>query len=186
VIEAELKARLVNPSAVRVALAGRAHGELSRYHDIYFDTAGAELDAEGREIRLRTMETAAGARHLLTYKEPVVDEASGSKPEHETVVITPAAVFSLLGGLGLQRLVELTKECENFRFTAGDREFLATLVHVPELEGTFLEVETMAEDDDLGAALAAVRQVLGELGVTEAELTRELYTDAVRAVRSKD
>jgi adenylate cyclase class 2 len=57
---------------------------------------------------------------------------------------------------------------------------LATLVTVPELEGTFLEVETMTGDeDDLDAALSDIRAVLGQLGITEADLTTELYTDAV-------
>jgi len=55
---------------------------------------------------------------------------------------------------------------------------LATMVTVPELDGTFVEVETMATGDDVGAALTDVRGVLGELGITGVDLTTELYTDA--------
>jgi adenylate cyclase class 2 len=119
---------------------------------------------------------------VLTFKEPAVDE-SGSKPEYETELTEPAAIAHMVEALGYGPSVQLTKECANHRFERAGRTFLATVVRVPELDGTFLEVETMAEEDDLAAALAAVREVLAELGVSGAELTAELYTDAVRAAR---
>jgi len=183
VIEAELKARLNNPAAVRAALLVRAVPERAIYRDIYYDTPGEDLGHAGREVRLRTVETDA-VRHLLTFKEAAVDEASGSKPEYETVVSEPAAVDHLVRALGLGTLVELTKECENYRFAEDGRDFLATIVGVPEIEGVFLEVETQAAEDDVGNALAAVRSVLTDLGVADSELTTELYTDAVRAARA--
>jgi len=43
----------------------------------------------------------------------------------------------------------------------------------------------MAAESDVDQALAAVRALLDELGVTQAELTTELYTDAVRAARAR-
>lgn len=182
-IEAELKARLTDPDAVRAALAARATVEQAIYQDTYYDTPSEELDRAGRELRLRTVEVGGTQRHLLTFKEPSVDEESGSKPEYETTVGAPAAVDHLVRALGLRPLVALTKECENYRFRADGREFLATLVRVPEIEGNFLEVETMATESELELALADVRKVLSELGVTAGELTTELYTDAVRASR---
>jgi adenylate cyclase class 2 len=60
---------------------------------------------------------------------------------------------------------------------------LATLVTVPEIDGTFLEVETIT-DDDLTAALDAVRAVLTDLGIEDHDLTSEQYTDAVIASRT--
>lgn len=54
---------------------------------------------------------------------------------------------------------------------------------MPELDDTFLEVETMAEPEDLHAALAAVQAIVVELGVEDRELTTAAYTDAVRAAR---
>ncbi|HUL25302.1 MAG TPA: hypothetical protein VLW44_05975 [Streptosporangiaceae bacterium] len=57
---------------------------------------------------------------------------------------------------------------------------------VPELEGTFLEVETMtASADDLGAALDVIRALLDELDVPESGMTSELYTDAVMRHRQQ-
>jgi len=182
-IEAELKARLADPDAVRTALAQRAKVEKAIYRDTYYDTETADLDRTGRELRLRTVETADATRHLLTFKEPAVD-ASGSKPEYETAVATPAAVAHMVEALGYGPVIEFTKDCENYPFSDGGREFLATVVRVPEIDGTFLEVETMAAEDQIDAALAAVRAVLVQLDISAADLTTDLYTDAVRAARA--
>ncbi len=182
-IEAELKARLKDPGAVRAALDQRADPEKAVYRDTYYDTSGGGLEAAGRELRLRSIETSDTVRHLLTFKEPVVDEASGSKPEYETTVATPSAIAHMLQALGCRPAVELTKDCENYQLKAEGREFLATVVTVTEIDGTFIEVETMAAEDQVDDALAAVRRVLRQLGVTDDELTTEMYTDAVRAAR---
>ena len=72
------------------------------------------------------------------------------------------------------------KHCANYAFTASGRDILATLVTVPELDRTFIEIETMTTDpDDLEPALADVRSVLDELGVPRSDLTTDLYTHAV-------
>jgi adenylate cyclase class 2 len=61
---------------------------------------------------------------------------------------------------------------------------LATVVTVPEISGTFVELETMAEERDLGPALADVRAVLGALGIGEDDVTTEQCTDAVMHARA--
>lgn len=180
-IEAELKARVSDPEAVRAHLTRLAPPTAATYRDRYFDWPDHRLDAAGTETRVRTIATATGTRHVLTYKEPPVD-ASGSKPEHETEVADPEPVVAMLTGLGLVPLVELTKECENYRFLRGPWAIVATLVTVPELDGHFLEVETAADPAELGAALDHVRGVLGDLGLLDA-LDTGSYTDAVRAAR---
>lgn len=184
-VEAELKARLRNPEQVRQRLAERAPAEHSVYADRYFDFPDRRLASDGYEVRLRTVTDDAGeTRSLLTFKEPAVDAASGSKPEHETSVDDPSAVARLVSVLGLVEMIAFEKRCANYRFTAHNRELLATVVEVPELAGeTFVEVETLTADDDVDAALHAVRQVLDDLGVTGEELTIETYTGAVEAQR---
>lgn len=42
-------------------------------------------------------------------------------------------------------------------------------------------LETLAEADDMEAALDIVRSALRELGITQDDLTTETYTDAVTA-----
>ncbi len=90
----------------------------------------------------------------------------------------------ILSALGLVHLVALSKDCVNYRFTARGRDMLATVVTVPEISGTFIELETMAAEDDLSAALADVRATLAGLGISDADLTTETYTGAVLRARA--
>jgi len=184
-IEAELKARVRDVPAVRAALAGRADVEVAEYRDTYFDRAEDGFMDGGRELRLRTVETSRSVRTLLTFKAPAVDEASGSKPEFETTVDDRNAAAAILAGLGYEQALEFTKHCENFEFEAAGYPMLATLVTVPEIEGTFLEVEAVVDSaEDMAAALDAVREVMRAAGISPDDFTTELYTDAVRRSRA--
>lgn len=183
-IEAELKARVRDPGALHQQLRKLATGEQSVYRDTYYDRPGRDLTGSGRELRLRTVETDGRRRSLLTYKESAVDVVSGSKPEYETEVASPDAVDVLLRGVGFEHLVSFEKHCTNYRFRAEGRDLLATVVTVPELDGTFLELETMADPADTEAALAGIRALLLRLGIVGDDLTTEQYTDAVLARRS--
>ena len=183
-IEAELKARVADPDALRERLRRLAAEETSVYRDTYYDRPGEQLSAEGRELRLRVIETAGLRRAVVTYKEPPVDAASGSKPEHETAVGDPGVVDVIFRSLGLRHLVAFQKQCANYRFTAKGRDMLATMVTVPEIGGVFLELETLAAETELTAALGDVRAVLDELGIGAGDLTTELYTDAVMRARN--
>jgi adenylate cyclase class 2 len=180
VIEAELKARVLDPDTLRQRLSDLASGEPNTYRDAYYDRPGRELTGGGRELRLRTID---GNQTLLTFKEAAVDAVSGSKPEHETQVTNATAVDALLRGLGLEVMVAFEKHCTNYRFRAHGRDLLATVVTVPEIDGTFIELETMTDRDGTNAALADIRAVLAHLGITDQDLTTELYTDAVISAR---
>lgn len=179
-VEAELKARVRDVVAVRTALTARAVQRRAVYHDTYFDAPERSFMAEGHELRLRSIETVDSVRHVLTFKAPAVDEASGSKPEHETAVANRDATREIVLGLGYRVAIEFTKNCENFEFSDNEYDMLATLVTVPELDDTFLELETIVPSAaEVADALDAVRRVLATLGIAEDDFTTELYTDAV-------
>lgn len=182
-IEAELKARVREPEALRQRLRRLADEERSTYRDTYYDRPGGDLTAEGRELRVRVIETGETRRTVLTYKEPAVDAESGSKPEHETKVADATTLDTVFRALGLEHLVAFEKRCANYRFTVRGRDMLATVVTVPEIDGTFIEVETMANEADVDAALADIRRTLSDLGFTDDDLTTEQYTDAVMRAR---
>jgi adenylate cyclase class 2 len=94
-------------------------------------------------------------------------------------------MHTIFTSLGLVEWIAFEKHCENYRLTEQGRDLLVTIVRIPELHGlAFLEVETMAEPDDLPAALTVLRRLIGELGITEDELTTESYTDRVAASRA--
>jgi adenylate cyclase, class 2 len=181
-IEVELKARLDFPDEVRARLRNNCSPEKATYHDMYLDLGSGGLEAAGQELRIRTVKTVAGICHVLTCKGSPVG-GSGSKPEWETRVGSSEVIRQILAQLGYRPTITLTKHCENYRFNYQSRQIIATLVTVPELSGTFLEVETQAEPMDLDGALATVRMVFVELGVTEREFTDELYTTSVGAAR---
>ncbi|WP_190813113.1 class IV adenylate cyclase [Saccharopolyspora pogona] len=183
-VEAELKARVGDPETVRARLRERAEEQVQTYRDRYFDWPSGSLDGQGYEVRVRVVETATTTTTVLTFKEPPVHD-SGSKPEHETTLADAEPVAALLAMLGLVERIAFEKHCRNFRFTEHGRDMLATLVHVPELDDTFLEVETVVPDKTgVATGLDAVRAVLDSLGITSDDITAEKYTDAVAARRS--
>lgn len=184
-IEAELKARVRDPAALAGRLRRLASEETSLYRDTYYDRPGGELTAQGRELRVRVIETGSVRRAVLTYKEPPADAASGSKPEHETVIADPAVADTILRALGMEHLVTFEKHCTNYRFTAQGRDLLATMVTVPEIDGTYLELETLADGTELTSALTDVRAVLHDLGIPDEDLTTEQYTEAVLRARRR-
>jgi len=184
-VEAELKALARNPERIHAALSRRAVGERSIYSDRYFDYPDRGWTRQGNELRVRTVTDELGRTlALLTFKEAAVDEASGSKPEHETAVEDADVLVTVLTALGVEQIIAFEKRCVNYRFTAQGRDLLATVVTVPELAGrTFIELETLADPGDVDAALDVVRSVLSELGIEDSDLTTQAYTDAVATRR---
>ncbi|WP_020117555.1 class IV adenylate cyclase [Streptomyces canus] len=182
-IEAELKARVHVPEAVMRQLDERAAARVEVYQDTYYDRPDGSLEKADQELRVRTVHGPDGLRTLLTYKDAAVDEESGSKPEHETQVADSEAAHTIFQGLGYVPVIAFQKRCRNYDFTARGRQMLATLVRVPEIDGTFLEVETLVDEDEVPAALEDIRAVLAELGIAPGDLTRETYTGAVAAQR---
>lgn len=130
-IEAELKARMHGPDRVRELLRERAAEQRSVYADTYFDTPDRTLTHDGRELRVREIHTDIDAAvTMLTYKGPPVHTPSGSKPETETTVGDADALRAVL--------------------TAG-HPLLASLVYVPELQETFLEIESIVDSPRMSA-----------------------------------
>ncbi|MEV4016728.1 hypothetical protein AB0J35_40140 [Nonomuraea angiospora] len=72
----------------------------------------------------------------------------------------------------------------NYRISKSGLSLLATLVTIPELDGTFLEVEAVVEPDVVPGALRVIRQLMADVGIGRDDLTTELYTEAVRSARS--
>lgn len=182
-IEAELKARVHDPEAVMQQLDERASARVEVYRDTYYDRPDGSLEKADEELRVRTVHSPDSTRTVLTFKGATVDEASGSKPEHETTVADAEAAHAILRGLGHVEVIAFEKRCRNYDFEARGRQMLATLVRVPEIDGTFLEVETLVDEDEVPAALDDIRAVIAELGIAPEDLTRETYTGAVSAQR---
>lgn len=182
-IEAELKARVHAPEQVARQLEERAQARVEVYRDTYYDRPDRSLEKAGEELRVRTVHGVDGTRTVLTYKGAAVDEESGSKPEHETRVEDADQAHAILRGLGHVVVIAFEKRCRNYDLQARGRRMLATLVRVPEIDGTFLEVETLVDEAEVPEALDDIRAELAELGIGPEDLTRETYTGAVAAQR---
>ncbi|MEU1373151.1 class IV adenylate cyclase [Streptomyces triculaminicus] len=185
-IEAELKARVRDPEAVVRQLGERATARFEVYKDTYYDRPDRTLEKAGQELRVRTVHGADSTRTVLTFKDAAVEEDSGSKPEHETEAADSGAVHAILLGLGYRPVIAFEKRCRNYDVEAVGRRMLATFVRVPEIDGIFLELETLVDEAEVPAALDDLRTVLAELGIGPEDLTRELYTEAVAARRGAD
>lgn len=81
-IEAELKARVRAPSALRARLRRLADEEICVYRDTYYDRPGRELSAQGRELRVRIIEAWSVRSAMLTYKEPTSNSAGDRRHVH--------------------------------------------------------------------------------------------------------
>lgn len=185
-IEAELKVDVHDRQTVVDKLSSRATGQASVYRDCYYETPSRELSSRGQELRLRTID-GVDVRHLLTFKEAAVDEESGSKPEYESQIEDRGAMERTFLGLGFVVDIEFEKQCLNFRFSESGREFLATVVRVPEVgDASFLELETMVPSaEDVPAALNDVKQVFVSLGIDPVTaLNLRYYQEMVTAFRS--
>ncbi|MFJ3162197.1 class IV adenylate cyclase [Streptomyces kanasensis] len=182
-IEAELKARVHAPESVQQQLDEWATARVETYRDTYYDRPDGSLEKADQELRVRTVHAAESSRTVVTFKDAAVDQESGSKPEHETVVADADAAHAILRGLGHVEVIAFEKRCRNYEFRARGRQVLATLVVVPEIDGTFLEVETLVAADEVAAALTDIRTVMADLGIGSEDLTRETYTGAVAAQR---
>ncbi|MFC8516713.1 class IV adenylate cyclase [Streptomyces sp. NPDC057257] len=183
-IEAELKARVHSPEEVMRRLDELAVARVEVYRDTYYDRPDGSLEKADQELRVRTVHGADSTRTVLTFKDAAVDEKSGSKPEYETGVEDAEAAHAILRSLGHVEIIAFEKRCRNYEFQARGRNMLATLVRVPEIDGTFLEVETLVDEHETSAALDDVRAVLADLGTGPEDLTRETYTGAVAKQRT--
>ncbi|WP_219464012.1 class IV adenylate cyclase [Nonomuraea rhizosphaerae] len=184
-IEAELKARVHDPVKVRQALRERAMPEECRYADTYYDSPARPLTSSDRELRVRTVTTARQIRTILTYKAPAIHQPTRSKPETETEAADPKALDTILRALGYEPVISYEKHCTNWSYRTSGRRLLASLVTVPELDGTWLEIETLVDDAaDLAGALEVIRAEMFSLGIEEHDLTTELYTEAVARSRA--
>jgi adenylate cyclase class 2 len=125
-----------------------------------------------------TLEPALNRPELLA--KPTLDALTGLEK-----TLGAEALLSVLEGLGCTRAIEFSKQCSNYQWTVeSGRSVLATVVAVPELDGTFIENETMAEESDTPAALDELRALLFDLAIPADALATELYTDTVARARS--
>ena len=152
-IEVEIKFRVPNPALVSrlIAVGHLSFGEPVVQRDIYFNHPQRNFRETDEALRIRT----SGDQNALTYKAPRLDTLTRTRPETEIPFLagaeSTAQMQSVLLALGFRIIesVEKTRRTAGFHWEGATIE--VTLDELPSL-GTFLEIETLAEEDHWEAA----------------------------------
>lgn len=177
--EVEVKVRAEHES-VRDALdsAGATHVEAVEQKDTYYDAPDRNFAQTDEALRIReersaTSRTDGGDGETtdtrLTYKGPLVDSESKTRQEAETAVVDPAALRSILEGLGYDPAATVHKE--RVRYTL---DGITVTLDTVEGLGEFVEAELETEDD-IDSARDRVLTALTDLGLDTDEQIRTSY-----------
>jgi len=178
--EVEVKLR-ASHEAVRDALAAagaQARGRLVQI-DTYYDAPHRDFAETDEALRIRTERPGEDAPATsspentakLTYKGPLVEDASKTREEHETVVGDGDTAAEIFDGLGFEPAAVVEKE----RAIFGLDGCTVTLDRVDGL-GEFVEVEAEADDSaDVERVRDGVFEVVRRLGLDPDDQIRTSY-----------
>lgn len=140
--------------------------------DTYYDAPHRDFAATDEALRVREETSPGGETETrLTYKGPLVEEASKTREEHETAVESGETLAAILMELGFEPAAVVEKE-RSFYTVDG---YTVALDAVAEL-GEFVEVETEVSDEaDVPSAREGARGVLASLGLDPEETIRTSY-----------
>jgi len=109
--------------------------------DTYFDAPHRDFARTDEALRIRKEAADGGPETtILTYKGPLVDDASKSRTEVETVVEDPDGMTAILEALGFDPAATVRKDRRRFEYDS----YTVCLDQVEGL-GEFVEVERQAE-----------------------------------------
>ncbi|MFC7074764.1 class IV adenylate cyclase [Halovenus rubra] len=154
---------------------GASHIESVQQEDTYYDAPDREFVETDEALRIRRETTDGGTnRTAVTYKGPLVEEASKTREEAETYIEDDEAMHAVLTGLGYEAAATVTKTRE--RYTLDD---CTVTLDTVEGVGEFVEVERDAKDTEqaLSAARADTIDVLEQLGLDHDDQIRTSYLD---------
>ncbi|HEA28789.1 MAG TPA: class IV adenylate cyclase [Leeuwenhoekiella sp.] len=188
--EVELTAIVKNKAEVLKKLAEYAKKPAHKviYDDLYFDKNN-ELDERDCELRLRkkTFPASGKMTHWLTLKEAPFDQKTRSKPEFETEITDFESTQAIFKGLGYTLDIRYNKNCQFFYVTYREIQIEISLVELPELTETFIEIETQTEQlNQTDALFKILYTFLEEIGISPNDLTTIQYQDAVRESRKEN
>ncbi|NHX36194.1 MULTISPECIES: class IV adenylate cyclase [Halolamina] len=175
--EVELKVE-ADHARVRSALeaAGAAPVDYVRQVDTYYDAPHREFAETDEALRLREETELDGdgqpveTTTKMTYKGPLVEQASKTREEHETAVDDPDAAAGILDGLGFEPAATVAKERERFELDG----YTVTLDQVEGL-GSFVEVDREGAESEIERLRAGAQALLRDLGLDPADQIRTSY-----------
>lgn len=168
--EIELKFRVDDPDRIRteiVRLGGRA-AEPVPQTDRYFNHPARDFAQSSEALRVRSL----GAHCVVTYKGPVLDREVKTRREIELPIGHDAAdgdeFAEMLTLLGFRPVRTVAKVREPFHLEWDGAPMELAVDNVDEL-GTFVEIETLADDATRDVRRAAVLSLAAKLGLNQPE-----------------
>lgn len=168
--EVEMKFPVDDPQPVveRLVALGAQRGETVRQVDTYFNHPSRDFGQTDEAFRIRSVD----GRHCVTYKGPLVDAETKTRKEFELPFgdsQDDGERFSeILTSLGFRPVRAVAKSRTYYRLRWDERPFEACVDDVEGL-GTFVELETAADEETLEPARASIQQLAAELGLANSE-----------------
>jgi len=169
-IEVERKFRVTDAAPLRRRLEklDAVWGQPQRQVDRYFAHPSRDFARTDEALRIRS----AGDANQLTYKGPKLDATSKTRREIELALAGgPAgaeACAALLAALGFRRVADVNKLRATAMLDFRGRRFSVSIDEVDHL-GTFIELETLADETTWPAARHDLDQLAAELELNEGE-----------------
>lgn len=138
--------------------------------DRYYDAPHRSFADTDEALRVRRQRSGGDERVEVTYKGPLVDEASKTREEVQTTVADEDAIDLILDRLGFDAAATVRKE-RTFYDVDG---YTVTLDDVADV-GRFVEVETAASEADLHEARQGAFDVLDRLDLDPDDQVRTSY-----------
>ncbi|TKX60013.1 class IV adenylate cyclase [Halorubrum sp. SS7] len=161
----------------RLREAGAERVDARRQRDIYYDAPHREFAETDEALRIRREvplsdgEATDEETATVTYKGPLLDDASKTRAEHETGVDDGEALDAVLSGLGFEPAATVEKRREFWSYDG----FTVTLDAVAGLD-EYVEIErTVGAETEVDAAREAAVAALDRLGLDAAEQVRTSY-----------
>ena len=179
-LEVEMKFPIDDPSLLRTRLAeaGIALGDPIAQLDQYYQHPARDFAATDEAFRLRRV----GDETFVTYKGPKLDTQTKTREEIELPLAPGSAPWekftAMLLHLGLLPGGTVVKERRTGRAVSRGRQIEVAWDTVVSL-GEFLELEVVAQPDDVDAAREAVQAFAAALELTRSE--RRSYLELLRA-----
>lgn len=168
--EVELKFRLPAGTHIpeRLLALGAVRGHSQRQVDQYLAHPVRDFSSTDEALRIRSI----GDENRITYKGPVIDRATKTRHESE-LTFQPGSQAAeqfaqIWEQLGFRRVRVVSKTRQSYSLRWHDRDLEICLDEVDGL-GSFLEIETLADDSDKAAAQQAILSLAKELQLSEPE-----------------
>lgn len=169
-LEVEMKFALSDPAGTRRELERLSlqAGGTQTQRDAYFNHPAKDFAQTDEALRMRSV----GEKNFVTYKGPARDAQTKTREEIETPLGDGARVAMEFGEvlvkLGFRPVRTVTKSRTSWQLRWQNRDWEIAWDEVEGL-GTYLEIETQAEEADYPAAKEAIQELARQLNLGSQE-----------------